>query len=160
VALALHELGRAALRPDRLADAAQARAGGRARRDELAPDGDDPGGIAADQAHVGEGHPAGVGAELGAQALDPRGADDDEDRLLGHDGGEDERQRAVQEAVLSCVEQGFVTEATLRPRPLPRFDCRHRPRGLLPAGQHGWVPRTARGDASASCAKGPTGRST
>ena len=58
VALALDELVGAALRPDRLADAAQPAPAPGVGVDELAPRGDDARRVGADLGHVGEGHVA------------------------------------------------------------------------------------------------------
>jgi hypothetical protein len=115
VALALDELVGAALRPDRLADAPQPAPLSGVGVDELAPGGDDARGVGADVGHDGERHALGLGSELVAQAGDPGGADDDEDRLAGRDRVADPGERPLQEAVIARVEQRLVTEPVRRP---------------------------------------------
>ena len=90
--LALDELVRAALRPDRLADAAQPRAGAGVPSTNSRQAGMMRAGLCPTVRHVGELDPLGVAAELLAQPLDLRRADDDERRLAGVDALAQERR--------------------------------------------------------------------
>jgi hypothetical protein len=68
VALALHELGRAPVGPDRLAGTTQASAGLLVQK--LAPGRDDPCGVSPDIGHVRPGHVACERTKLRAQRFD------------------------------------------------------------------------------------------
>jgi hypothetical protein len=83
VALALVNLDGAAAGPDRFADAAGPGAGGDVLIDELAPGGNDQGGVMPERLHVGEAHSLGVGAQFPLQQLDLPCANCDQRRFAG-----------------------------------------------------------------------------
>ena len=79
--------------------------------DELAPHGDDPGGIATDLRHVREPDVRGLPVELVAEQVDLLLAHDHEDRFLGAGGVADERPGTGDEVGEPVVEEGVVLEA-------------------------------------------------
>lgn len=121
MALALDELGRAALGPDRLADPAHRATQAGVRVDELLPGGDDARRIGAQLGHVGEHDLLGVGAEALAQQVDLRGPDGDHDRLAGGDSVADERSGLVDERLGAVVEHDLVTEGGGRLHRVPAY---------------------------------------
>jgi len=110
VPLALGELGRRPLGPDRLADPAHAPPGRRAPGDELAPGRDDAGRVRAHLGHVREPDTARGVAELLPQQADLGRVDDDERGLVGLDRVAKECARAAHEVVLPRIEERFVAE--------------------------------------------------
>jgi hypothetical protein len=80
-------------------------------RDELAPRGDDPGGILPDLGHVGEPNAVGISPEPPPQLFDLLGADDHQDRFTGRDRIIDEGSGTVDELRGACVEECVVTES-------------------------------------------------
>jgi hypothetical protein len=126
VALALIQRRGAAGRPDRFADAA----GGAAAAfvDELAPEGDDPGGVAAQLPHVDEADALRVLAELAFEQLRLVRPDRDQGRFPGLESGSQKGDRARQVPVGVLVDQGLVLKtgvfhallSTFRSQP-PRF---------------------------------------
>jgi hypothetical protein len=111
VALALDELGRAAVRPDRLADPAHRAPGGRVRVDELLPGGDDARRVGPELGHVREHDPVGVVTEACAQQRDLLRRDRDHDRLAGGDRIADERRGLVDERLRAVVKHDLMAES-------------------------------------------------
>ncbi len=112
--VALVELGRCTSRPDRLSDAAQRRGRAGMTGDEPLPGGNDPRRILADHAHVGEEHAIGVAVERRPQIVDLGAADHHECRLVGLESIQQERGRAVEELVGTCIEERLVPERLIR----------------------------------------------
>ena len=108
VALALDQLSRPALGPDRLADAADRTAP--VLVCELAPRGDDAGGVGPHLRHVGEVHKVGLAAELGPQRLDLGCRQHGQRRLSGLRALAQERGGALQELLVVRVEERLVLE--------------------------------------------------
>ena len=116
VAVALGQLGRAAPGPGGFADPAHRPPG--PLGDELAPGGDDPGGIAPQRRHLRE--PNGVGRAVETRPDEPglALADRHQHRLARLDPGANERHRAAQKLPLAAVEQRLMTEAPGHGHPL------------------------------------------
>ena len=110
VALALDQLGRAAVGPDRLADPAHRAPGGGVLVDELLPGGDDARRVGPELGHVGEHDPVGVLAQPRAQQLDLLRPDRDHDRLARGDRVADEGSGARDEGLGAVVEHDLVPE--------------------------------------------------
>ena len=108
VTLALDELLRAPLRPDRLADASHRTVPVLAH--ELRPGRDDPGGVDPDIGHVGEPNRARGRPELFSEQIDLPGADDHENGFPDLDGVPDERGGPLEELGLAGVEERLVPE--------------------------------------------------
>ena len=110
MALALVDLDRAAAGPDRFADAARPGPGADVFVDELAPGGDDPGGVVAERLHVGKADPRRVGSQLALEQLDLLRSDRDQGRFSRLQGADDEGHRPCQKPLGAVVEHDFVTE--------------------------------------------------
>jgi hypothetical protein len=112
VQLALLQLVRLALGPDRLADAAHA-AAARARvlRQEAGPGGNDPRRVPAHNLHVLQMHVARPLAQRLPQQLELARADHDQHGLAALESGQHEVAAAVDELAVAGVEEGLVVEA-------------------------------------------------
>ncbi len=114
VPLALHELGLAPTGPDRLPDAPDPPAGGRAPVHELTPRRYQARRVESDLAHVGEMDLARVACELRSEQLDLGLVDDHHDVIAGSERGLDEREDAGHELIVTVVEKRLVAERLLR----------------------------------------------
>jgi hypothetical protein len=110
VVRALDQLGGAPLRTYRLGDPADRSPGDRMRADELMPQRDQTGGIAADVGDVLEPDRIGPAVELRAQQPDRGITRGDQDRLASGHPLLDERQGPGQELVLASVEERLVVK--------------------------------------------------
>jgi hypothetical protein len=110
VPLALGDLLRRALRPDRLADPVQPLAAAGVPVDEVAPHGDDAGRIAPCGLHVDELDASRGVAEPAAQRLLAGRQHGDEHGLVALDGGHDERQYGLGESLRAAIEDRVVTK--------------------------------------------------
>ena len=106
VPAALLELGLAASRPGRFAEAAEPGAG--AGEEEVAPGREQAGGVASLDLDLGEDRQLRVGAELAADQLTPLERQRHEDRLAGLEPGADEGDRPGEEIVGVGVEERLV----------------------------------------------------
>ncbi len=111
VPVALLQRGPAVTRPGRFADSSHRAA--IMVVDEIPPEGDGQGRIAADPAHVDEQNPARVGAELAGDHLGLYLSDSDQDRVAGGQRLAHERHRPCQVLVASLVDEGLVLETAL-----------------------------------------------
>ena len=108
VALALHDLGRRAAGPDRLADADRHGVAAGVLAHEVAPGADDAARVAPERLHVGEADAARVGAERHPQHARAGDRERDEDGRIGADGVPYERHGPGQELLVTPVEERLV----------------------------------------------------
>ena len=108
VALALHDLGRRAAGPDRLADADRRRMAAGVRSHEVAPGADDPARVAPERLHVGEADAPRVGPERHPQHACAGDGERDEDGGIGVHCVPYERDGPGQELLVTPVEERLV----------------------------------------------------
>jgi hypothetical protein len=121
VQLALHELGGAAARRNRFADAPGAGPRLRALGGEAVPGVEDAAGIAADDPHVSELHGAGLVTQRRLQQPDLAGIDHGQDGFAGGESLPDERRRGGHELSLAGVQERLVPEGRVPTIPRRRF---------------------------------------
>ena len=150
VAMALDELRGAALRMDRLADAAQGAARAGVLGHEVPPRRDDPRRVRADVGHVGEEDVVGIAAERLAQGVDLGPADDDERRIAGREAVAKERAHLGDERVEPGVQVRLVVEGSgelgveRQGHGVSRAGSLHRPRPAGPGARTFIRPRRER----------------
>ena len=111
MALALDELVRGTLLPDRFTDAAEALAGNAVLADEILPRRDDASGVGSDIRHVREHDRVRFDAQCGLELRDLVARFDDQDWFAGPDAVADEGNRAFEEFGPAGVQEGLVAKS-------------------------------------------------